>query len=1173
MTDIENRWLVWIDTGGTFTDCLAVDPQGETHRVKVLSDGTLRAKQTEGRLVAPWLKGLEGLESISDAFLEGFTRTQNGDIVTLASGKEAPLLAAHLVTKTPLNAALPPMDMRLATTRGTNALLTRQGIPPVLFLTRGFRDLLAIGTQQRPNLFALDIPTPTPLYAGVVEINARMAATGEVFEALDSANLRAEANKYLAAGHTHAAICLMHADRFPMHEQEVMKILLDMGFVHLSVSSELAPFVRVLPRAQTTLVNAYLAPVIETYKNNVQAGLAPNSTLFLMTSAGGLVAPTEFHPKDSLLSGPAGGVVGAIAIGKRAGYTRVIGFDMGGTSTDVCRLEIGETDSREYAFEHTVGDVTLFAPSVMVESVAAGGGSLCQIDAMGNLTVGPRSAGAFPGPACYGQGGPLTITDVNLLLGHLNPDAFEVPLDIAAAQAALTTLLPDATTHPRSLALWREIANETMASAIRTLTTRRGKNPADYALLAFGGAGGQHACAIAEKLGIQAVLFPQEAGLLSAYGLGHAVQETITEQQILAPLGEFNLPETQQTQQTQNSKTLIRLRLKGQEACLTMPYNPDHAQLKSAFREAFIILYGYPPDPYHAIEVESLRIITSQSRLQNAINTKQTETRFATLLVPPHWHVSNAVSGVQILTSAAQTQAENSDAQELFLHRFTQIATQMGETLQRTALSVNVKERLDFSCTLLSPNGDLVATAAHIPVHLGALGVCVRRVCETIPTLEDGDVVLTNHPAFGGSHLPDLTLVTPVFAPSTHTLLGYVASRAHHAEIGGTRPGSMPPNAKTLAEEGVVIAPTYLLKAGVPEWHTIENIFIHAPYPTRQWAENRADLEAMIAANTQGARALQSLAAQFNQEILFSHQENLASRAEQLARNAIAALDQTPRKTIEQLDDGTLLCVTVTPQKSRLMIDFTGTGDTHPGNLNAPPAVVMACVLYVLRLLISEEMPLNEGLLRAVDLILPEGTLVNPRFHADPTQCPAVVGGNTEVSQRIVTLLLRALNLAADSQTTMNNVLFGNDRFGYYETLGGGAGATQKGNGRHAVHTHMTNTRLTDPELLEVRYPVRVERFERREGSGGAGKHSGGDGLERELVFLEAVSVSVLTQNRTQSPQGLAGGEAGKPGYQHVIRPDGSTQTLSSVDGCECEAGDRFVIATPGGGGYGSKAT
>ena len=1158
-----------------------------------------------GALEAPWLTGLgENVGSnVSSAeeFLSGFERRVTGDIVTLISGKEVPLLAAHLVTKTPITSALPPMDMRLATTRGTNALLTRRGVPPVFFTTRSLGDLLLIGTQQRPDLFALDITRPEPLYASVIEISARMSAKGEVLAPLDEESVRETATNLVQQGQTHAAICLLHADRFPDHELQLAQILRECGFLHVSISSQLAPFMRILPRAQTTLVNAYLSPIIETYKQNVVSGLSPDSTLLFMTSAGGLVAPDKFFPKDSLLSGPAGGVVGARAMGQKAGFSKIIGFDMGGTSTDVCRLEKTglEETGFEYTFEHTVGDATVFAPAIAVESVAAGGGSLCQQDAMNNLTVGPQSAGAFPGPACYGQGGPLTLTDVNLLLGYLNPAVFEIPLSVSSAQAALAQIIPSPTEQQNALQLWREIANEKMAHAIRTITTRRGIDPAEYALLAFGGAGGQHACDIATTLGIQTVLFPEDAGLLSAYGLGQAALENRAERQVLEPLSTVDFPsiiaqlEAESRMAFANNlelnlsfHTLVRLRVKGQESCLTLSYSED---LFTDFRTAFAALYGYEPKHSELIEVESIRVIATAQLIATTqpveadlnlpsrdFNPRQQnqENRFATVLIPPHWETLETIAGVQVLKAKNDLATESKiNSQELFLHRFTQIATEMGETLQRTALSVNVKERLDFSCALLSPEGDLVATAAHIPVHLGALGVGVRRLREALPAFSIGDVILTNHPAFGGSHLPDLTLVTPVF-DLQDKLLGFVASRAHHAEIGGTRPGSMPPHATTLAEEGVVISPVYLLKKGVAQWESIEELFTKSLYPTRNWAENRADLEAMLAANLQGERALQTLAKRYGASTIFRHQLDLADRAEKLAGYAIAALGEKVRHATGQLDDGTPICVTLRPKangpkSNKLEIDFTGTGHTHPGNLNAPPAVVMACVLYVLRLLIRENLPLNEGLLRAVTLILPPNTLVNPDFQSDPAQCPAVVGGNTEVSQRIVTLLLRALEICADSQTTMNNILFGNAEFGYYETIGGGAGATPSANGVSAVHTHMTNTRLTDPELLEVRYPVRVEKFSRRANSGGAGKHQGGDGILRELTFLAPVSLSVLTQNRTQSPQGLHGGAAGKPGEQTILRTDGTKISLHSIDAYECEIGDKLILATPGGGGYG----
>lgn len=1180
-----SRWRVFADTGGTFTDCLALDPRGEWHRAKVLSSGVLRTDH-DGN--APWRTGLP------DDFLAGVPFQSEHGIVTYTPGMEAPLVAAHLVTRTPLSQPLPALELRLGTTRGTNALLTCTGTPPVFFVTAGFEDLLRIGNQARPDLFALAIARPEPLYAGVVGVSERLNADGSTLRPLDEAPLRMAAKAWVARGHTTAAVALLHAWRNPIHERRVAEILLSCGFTHVSLSSELAALQKLLPRAETAVVNAYLTPILERYLDGVQRGLSEGSTLFVMTSAGGLVTATDFRPKDSLLSGPAGGVVGALTAGVAAGYANLIAFDMGGTSTDVARIT---APTVPYVFEHRVGEAQLLAPAVAVESVAAGGGSICGCDRHGRLFVGPASAGAQPGPACYGAGGPLTLTDINLLLGHLPEREFSLPLNRTAAERALAEVA-QLSGQPAEALLqtFYDLANEAMADAIRQISVRKGYDPAEHALVAFGGAGGQHACAVAEKLGMRTVIVPPDQSLLSAFGIAHARREQFAERQVLRPLEAVALAPllsalehdaaTALAEPVALMQYLVRLRLSGQESGmdLSLPTrSPRTEELTRAFAERFSQLYGYAPDPTRTIEVESVRVVAGTHRASFVPRSAALprRRRVGDLIVEAHsvtvvragWEVETAESGALVLERASAPLAEQKTGEslELFTRRFESVANEMGEALRRTALSVNVKERLDYSCALLGPDGSLVATAAHIPVHLGALGVCVRTLLRADAFVGEHPIVV-NHPAFGGSHLPDITVVTPVYATSgvepgaTNELLGFVASRAHHAELGGTRPGSMPPGARTLAEEGVVLPPTPWNREAIAAQLTAP------PYPTRALADNLADLEAQLAANHQGALALRRLAQEHGTATLFAMQAALADRCEAIARQALRSLPHDAARTgVSRLDDGQEIHVTLRQERGRLVVDFTGTSPTHPANFNAPPAVTTACVLFVLRLLIGEDVPLNEGLLRAVDLILPEKTLLNPPFDPDPTRCPAVVAGNTEVSQKVVEALLKAFGLCAGSQATMNNTLFGNAHFGYYETVGGGSGASASHPGAAGVHTHMTNTRITDPELIEARYPVRLERFALRTGSGGAGRNPGGDGLLREYVFLEPVELSLLTQSRTTGGFGADGGKDGAPGAQYLVRADGSREHLPGIAAARAEVGDRLVLETPGGGGYGRK--
>ncbi len=1251
-----------IDTGGTFTDCLGRGPDGIWRRAKVLSTGAVRA--TLAARVGPDEITLElPPGNWPDEFFTGFTvrltaaksPTVNvagfsaatrslrlaapvpddwmpGQLLTLDSGEEAPILGARVLTGTPRNSPLPQLTMRLATTRGTNSLLEDQGAPVVLFVTEGFGDLLEIGDQRRPDLFALNIVKPPPLARWVVEVPGRLDASGATVRDLDEAELRA---RFAAAQGTWpanavAAVALLHSDLNPAHERRVAEILRAAGFAHVSQSAQLAPFVKILPRAQTAVINAALAPIMDAYFDGV-ARYLDHGRLRVMTSAGGLVARAACRPCDMLLSGPAGGLVGAVAAARAAGLNRVLTFDMGGTSTDVARWD-GEWD---YQSSHAVGRAVLLAPALKIESVAAGGGSICG-GRGGQLFVGPESAGAQPGPACYGAGGPLTITDVNLLLGRLDPQRFGLPARAEDSRARLDELRRQLVSgcdrdFPNESLLqgFLDIANERMADAIRRISVREGYAPAEYALVAFGGAGGQHACAIANQLGVRQILFPAEAGHLSARGLGHAAIERFAERQLLQTLADdggslepvWHELEDAAAAQLRREEDLppsgpprrqAGLRLAGQEAALTVDA-PQGTDLRAAFATRFGEVFGYTPKG--EVEVTALRVIAgaagpkvvaekffksaqafspSTQALWHAGAWHETPVfdraelqagatiagpalvadASCTLVVEPGW--SGVVGGQgSILLEPdkappplrGEVAAPAAVERELFTQRFRALVEAMGTQLQRTALSTNVKERLDFSCGLLDPAGRLVANAPNIPVHLGALGLCVRLVEEHLP-LGPGDVAITNHPAFGGSHLPDVTVITPIF-DDTGRRLGYAASRAHHAEIGGTRPGSMPPGAHHLAEEGVVLEPFRLFTGGREDFAALEHRLCAGAWPTRRLADNLADVRAQVAANVLGARLLRQLAARHGAARIASAMDDLRAHAADMLGKKLRAEPPGVRPAEQFFDDGTPIRVAVEVRAGRLRVDFSGTAGMHPLGLNAPPAIARAAVLYVLRLLAGGDLPLNEGLLEPVELILPPG-LLNPIFTGNAAHDPAVAGGNVETSQRVVDTLLLALGRAACSQGTMNNFVFGDATRGYYETIGGGAGAGPGFAGASAVQVHMTNTAITDPEILERRYPVRLWRFAVRRGSGGAGRWRGGDGLVRELEFLAPQSASLLTQRRATGPDGASGGHAGEPGKQTLCHAGGQKEILPSLAHFEVTPGDILSIETPGGGGWGA---
>lgn len=1265
MSQQKDTWEIAVDTGGTFTDCVAVSPEGKTSYVKVLSSGRLRGQiiSIEDRILkvaASWLAygnifegyqlqvlGKKEIYTIQSIDIEN-SILQINEVIDIKSdsyfqiftNEEAPVLAARLATRTPLFAKLPPMQMRVGSTKGTNALLEGKGAKTAFITNKGLEDLLQIGTQQRPNIFQLEIPTKKQLYTNVFGISGRVGFEGNELTPFEENEVQEIIHQIKTEGIEAVAVALMHSYRYPKYEQQLKKALNIAGVRFISCSEELAPLIKILPRANTAVINAYLSPIIEAYLSNIAQHVAEDS-LLIMSSAGSLHNFHTFNPKDSLLSGPAGGVVGAAESAKKAGYTKILTLDMGGTSTDVAHFN----NRYDYQFETSVGDAQLFSPSLYIETVAAGGGSLCQLKDY-TLEVGPESAGAEPGPACYGNGGGLSITDINLLLGRTDPNHFGIPLKIEAAQDALNLLMHELkavnykTNSPEEiLSGLLDIANEKMANAMRKISVDKGYDPTEYAMLAFGGAGGQHAAAIAELLNMKTVIVPYEAGVLSASGIAKAQLEKFESAQVLQSLEVFK-NQIEDTIHSLKNKAVekfkeegckadkiilkniwLYLRLKGQEASLEIELS-EEIDIQSAFKEAYIKLYKHWVEDV-AIEVESLKVMcavdkpstellvetpttakkvtaknnqpTTSHSIRSFFDGKWYEnvpvfeweeleigastegpallvSQNSTTVIPVGWEFSLDADKTAILERVESTkntqQLQQSEAVELslFTNRFSSIAAEMGALLERTAFSVNVKERLDFSCALLDAEGELLVNAPHIPVHLGSLGICTRKVHAAL-NLSEGDIAITNHPGFGGSHLPDITLIAPIFHEGI--LTGYVANRAHHAELGGKRPGSMPPDAASLEEEGVVIPPQFLFKKGVAQWEEISNVLSTAKYPTRSIEENMADLRAAVASLQSGMDALLQLADNYGRNTVVKYMEKLKSYSEKTLQNQLQKLPQGEFEAVEYLDDDSPIKVKVTHKNESLLIDFSGSGETHPKNLNANPSIINSAVIYVLRLLAKRELPLNEGLMKMVEVILPENSILNPHFPEDPAQCPAVVGGNTETSQRVTDTLLKAFGLAACSQGTMNNFLFGNDEFGYYETICGGVGATDGYHGASAVHQHMTNTRITDPEILEFRYPVVLEKFGIRKGSGGKGKWNGGNGIERILKFTQDVSITTLMQHRKQAPYGLHGGNDGAIGQQWVEQSDGSKIILEGTDQIEVSVNDKITILTPGGGGWG----
>jgi 5-oxoprolinase (ATP-hydrolysing) len=1206
MNDLStDKWQFWIDRGGTFTDVVARRPDGSLATHKLLS---------------------ENPEHYRDAAVQGIR-----EVLGLAAGAPIPADQIDVV--------------KMGTTVATNALLERKGDRTVLAITSGFRDALRIGYQARPRLFDRHIVLPELLYESVVEIGERVGAHGDVLMPFDPASARAGLQGAYDSGIRAIAIAFMHAYRYPAHERACADLAREIGFTQVSVSHEVSPLIKLVGRGDTTIVDAYLSPILRRYVDQVADELAGDSgsvKLMFMQSNGGLTDAHMFQGKDAILSGPAGGVVGAVEVSAAAGFDRIIGFDMGGTSTDVTHYD-GEY---ERAFETLVAGVRMRAPMMQIHTVAAGGGSICQFDGA-RYRVGPESAGADPGPASYGKGGPLTVTDCNVMLGKLQPDYFpamfgpnqDQPLDAAVVGekfAALTADIHAATGDTRTPVEvadgFLKIAVENMANAIKKISVQRGYDVTEYTLCCFGGAAGQHACLVADALGMTRVLAHPLAGVLSAYGMGLADVRALREQSVEAPLTDDTIigaaalldrlaADAKSEVQAQGIddariEVLRRLHLKydgtdtplvvnfASVADMTAQFEVLHRQryafvmpekelivdtaavevvgasedtiesppVKSGARaeaKSLAIVETHMADAAHATPVYDRDTLAPGAAIDGPAIIRES---VATTIVEPGWRANftdRADLVLERIVPLARTAAIGTSVDpvmlEVFNNLYMSIAEQMGFTLQNTAYSVNIKERLDFSCAVFDPVGNLVANAPHMPVHLGSMSESVRVVIrENEGAMRAGDVYVLNAPYNGGTHLPDVTVVTPVFGEDGQDILFYVGSRGHHADIGGLTPGSMPPHSRVAEEEGVLIDNFKLLDGGRFREAEFRALLGSGRYPARNIDQNIADIRAQIAANEKGVSELRKMVAHFGLATVHAYMDHVQDNAEESVRRVLDVLQDGD--FTYPMDDGSQIKVRVTIDSAgrRATVDFTGTSAQRDNNFNAPSAVCRAAVLYVFRTLVDDDIPMNEGCLKPIDLIIPEHSMLAPEYPA------AVVAGNVETSQAITDALYGALGVMAAAQGTMNNLTFGNARYQYYETICGGSGAGPDFDGTSAVHTHMTNSRLTDPEVLEWRFPVVLESFEIRAGSGGSGLHSGGDGAVRRLRFLEPMEVMMLSNRRIVPPYGLAGGEPGALGRNWIERADGSRHEMTGTDKADIEAGDVFVIETPGGGGYGS---
>lgn len=1193
-------WRFWIDRGGTFTDVIARAPDGMLQTRKLLS-------------VNP--------EQYADAAVEGIRR--------ILGARSGPLMAGLVE------------DVRMGTTVATNALLERKGEPTLLAITAGFGDALRIGWQARPELFVRNIVLNDQLYDRVVEIDERVMADGAVDRPLDEDRARADLAAAHASGLRAVAIVLVHGWRFTGHETRLAEIAREVGFEQVSVSHEVGALIKLIGRGDTTVADAYLSPILRAYVERVGADLGEATPLQFMQSSGGLTAADAFRGKDAILSGPAGGVVAMAQTAKAAGFDRAIGFDMGGTSTDVSHF----AGDYERTSDAVVAGVRLRAPMLSIHTVAAGGGSICRFEG-GRLRVGPESAGAVPGPAAYRRGGPLTVTDCNVMLGKLSPDFFpavfgpdaDQSLDAEAVRdrfEALATEVEDATgraTTPGELAEgFVTIAVQNMAEAIRSISIQRGYDVTRYVLNCFGGAGGQHACLVADALGMTKVLLHPFAGVLSAYGMGLAEVRAIrqaTEATPLAATRDKALADRIAALSTAARadlevqgfaadavSTVARAEIKfaGSDTPLVVPFGPADA-MAEAFEEMHRRRFGFfaedkalvvetleveavghsdqaPSTPTPTSVTGSLETIAEPTvRMAGQDHQTPVHRRDAlapglaidgpailledtgTTVVEPGWRATVDAQANLLLERVVALPARTAIGTdvdpimlEVFNSRFMACAEQMGEALRATAYSVNIKERLDFSCAVFDVTGALIANAPHIPVHLGSMGESIRTVIASRGGggMNRGDVYMLNAPYNGGTHLPDITVIMPVFLETDDAPSFFVAARGHHADVGGTTPGSMPASSRTVDDEGVLIDDFLLVDAGRLRDAETRALFASGRHPSRNVDQNMADLKAQIASCTRGADELVHMTAEFGRPVVTAYMGHIQDNAEEAVRRAIAALK--PGVFAYEMDDGAVIRVRidVDTEGRSAVVDFTGTSEQRPTNFNAPLSITRAATLYVFRTLVDDAIPLNEGCLKPIELIVPEGSMLNPRYPA------AVVAGNVETSQAVVDTLYGALGVLAASQGTMNNFTFGDDARQYYETIAGGSGAGPGFDGTSAVQTHMTNSRLTDPEVLETRFPVLLEEFSIRRGSGGAGRWTGGDGAVRRVRFLEPMTAAILSNRRRVPPFGAEGGETGATGVNRIERADGTVEPLDSTAEVAMTPGDVFVIETPGGGGFG----
>jgi 5-oxoprolinase (ATP-hydrolysing) len=1213
------RWEFWIDRGGTFTDVIGREPSGALHTLKLLSENSTQYE---------------------DAAVEGIRR-----LLGLAPGEPI----------TPMQVAC----VKMGTTVATNALLERKGERTVLVITRGFRDALKIATQARPRLFDRCIVLPEMLYERVIEAVERVGAHGETIQDLDAAALKVQLQQAYDDGLRSCAIVFLHGYRYVHHELAAASIASEIGFTQVSVSHRVSPLMKLVPRGDTAVVDAYLSPILRRYCDKLTERM-PGVPLFFMQSSGGLTRAHRFNGKDAILSGPAGGIVGMVRTAQSYGHAKLIGFDMGGTSTDVSHFA-GEY---ERAFDTEVGGVRVRAPMMSIHTIAAGGGSIIHFDGA-RLRVGPDSAGASPGPACYRRNGPLTVTDANVLLGRIQPAFFPRVFGPAANEtldgdivAGRFGELAERITAAGGRAIASEevaagalrIAVGSMANAVKRISVMRGHDVTGYTLQCFGGAGGQHAGLVADALGLTRVFIHPLAGVLSAYGMGLADQIAMREAAVERELSEESFVEVQGIasrlldeaaaelkEQGLAGDALqrvarVHVRYQGTDTALpcSLPAQVSKAlgvrmireEFEGSYRRRFEFLV---PDNALTIEAVSVECIASgedspapgpldpdtryepvpdaaismycladtqpagrrEARLYRAEGLRPgarisgpaiLADRNATTVVEPGWEALVVAGGSMELTRVQPRIGERTAGPhvdpvmlELFNNIFMNIAEQMGLRLQNTAYSVNIKERLDFSCALFDGTGALIANAPHMPVHLGSMSESIRTVIDRNPKMRSGDVYVLNDPYHGGTHLPDVTVVTPVYLSAADTSPDpapgfFVASRGHHADIGGITPGSMPPFSTSIGEEGVLIDNFKLVESGTLREAAMRELLESGAHPSRNPAQNLADMRAQIAANAKGAAELRALIAQYGRDTVSAYMQHVQDNAEESVRRVITSLKDG--HFVLPLDNGARIevAVSVDVRRRSACIDFTGTSAQLGDNFNAPRAVTTAAVLYVFRTLVNDDIPLNAGCLRPLQIILPDACMLNPRSPA------AVVAGNVETSMCVTNALYGALGAMAASQCTMNNFTFGDGQYQYYETIAGGSGAGPGFDGTSVVQTHMTNSRLTDPEVLEFRFPVRLDSYEIRAGSGGAGCWKGGDGGIRRISFLHPMTASILSNGRTVGSFGMAGGEAGAVGENFIERADGRVDRLAHIGQVQVNAGDVMVICTPGGGGYGPVA-